>query len=170
MEIDIIYFGDLRISRVGAAEYIRNIHCEALNHGDLVECYDRRGRYSNLGDNKIYVGNKISSLNLKYLLTRYSSLSVMAALLFYFKYWRNASRAISTYKRVKKKPAKSVYFHDIFSAYLFVKKIYRDEKVVLTLGNNGDSFKMIVDQLPALRFFKRMFRKGNVTSTVVVTE
>lgn len=159
MEIDIIYFGDLGISKVGAAEYIRNIYSEALNQGDLVECYDRQGRFSNTRDNKVDGGNKKASSRLRYLLIRLSGFSVAAVLLFYFKYWRNASRAIAAYKKEKSVPAKSVYFHDIFSAYLFVKRVYTDENVVLTLGNNGDAFKMIVDQLPSLRLFKQMFRK-----------
>ena len=159
MEIDIIYFGDLGISKVGAAEYIRNVYSEALNQGDLVECYDRQGRFSKTRDNKVDGGNKKASSRLRYLLLSFSGFSVAAVLLFYFKYWRNASRAIASYKREKSVPAKSVYFHDIFSAYLFVKRVYTDENVVLTLGNNGDALKMIVDQLPSLRLFRRMFRK-----------
>lgn len=159
MEIDIIYFGDLGISKVGAAEYIRNIYSEALNQGDLVECYDRQGRFTNTRDNKVDGGNKKASSRLRHLLIRFSGFSVIAVLLFYFKYWRNASRAIAAYRKEKSVPPKSVYFHDIFSAYLFVKRVYTDENVVLTLGNNGDAFKMIVDQLPSLRLFKGMFRK-----------
>lgn len=140
--IDIITFGNLD-GKTGVNKVIEN-----LNYGQDIFFKNNLNIKNIVGMNGGSKNKTSSKLNLKNIikdflekLSKYSS--IITFLLIYLRHIYRAKKVIKKYEALHS-TSEILIFHDIFSAYIFIKKNkFINKKIMVVLHTNGDTFSQI---------------------------
>lgn len=156
-KLDIVYFGNMQ-KKNGAIKVIENLvegkEYFKLNGIDVNKLYTPFNNLFQPQETKKNLKDK--NLKIKIFLKKTYLGSILSI---YLQYIRHSKKVVNIY--LNEKNTNIVMFHDIFSAYYFLKKRKDNRKVILILHTNGDTFSMLEEYFPRIKnsIYRKFFLK-----------